>query len=262
MTTSSTYFGVLVCVIGFLDPSINDPSSRTILLPNSNSNWNPFIDFGLLGGTCSSAGLNSSKAGHVTTFSFCSLIACRPSCVYYWFCYKCYSKCCKCRGLVVVSIQSSYTFPSKCRCSSPFGNLVLCSSLTSWLYSFNSLSCGDVICGTSCLYSLDHVSCGIIICGISLVCPIAYTTIGITLTTVGIANGSILPLIIFYALRYVFSYSLFILELEVPPSSTLFFLLRTLFGESIAAFFLFSNVVYISSLVILTLVGSFCGFSL
>jgi len=162
----------------------------------------------------------------------------------------------------VVSIQSSYTFPSKCRCSSPFGNIVLCSSLISWFYSFSNLSCGDVICGTSCLYSLDHVSCGIIICGISSVCPIAYTTIGIAITTIGIANGSTLPLIIFCALRYVFSYSLFILELEVPPSSTLFFLLRSLFGESIVAFFLFSNVVSISSLVLLTLVGSFCGFSL
>jgi hypothetical protein len=45
------------------------------------------------------------------------------------------------------------------------------------------------------------------------------------------------------------SYSLFTLELEAPPSSTLFFLLRTLLGEFVVAFFLFSNFIYISSLV-------------
>jgi len=56
------------------------------------------------------------------------------------------------------------------------------------------------------------------------------------------------------------SYSLFILELEAPPS-TLFFLLRTLLEEFDATFFLFSSVVFISSLVLLTLVGGFCGFS-
>jgi hypothetical protein len=130
-TTSSTYFGVLVCVIGFLDPSIYDPNSYTIILPNSNSNGNPSIDFGLLGDTCSFASLNTSKAGCVATFSVSSLVACRPSCVYYGCCYKCCSKCSKCCGLLMVSIQSSYTFPSKCKCFSPFGNLVLCSSLTS-----------------------------------------------------------------------------------------------------------------------------------
>jgi hypothetical protein len=37
----------------------------------------------------------------------------------------------------------------------------------------------------------------------------------------------------------------------------LFFLLRTLLGEYVVAFFLFSNVVYISSLVLLTLVGGY-----
>jgi hypothetical protein len=58
----------------------------------------------------------------------------------------------------------------------------------------------------------------------------------------------------------VFSYSLFTLEPEAPPSSTLFFLLKTLLKESIVAF-LFFNVVYISFLVLLTLVGGFCGFS-
>jgi hypothetical protein len=47
-------------------------------------------------------------------------------------------------------------------------------------------------------------------------------------------------------------YSLFTFELEVPPSSTLFFFLKTLLGKSVAAFFVFFSVVYISSLVILT----------
>jgi hypothetical protein len=41
----------------------------------------------------------------------------------------------------------------------------------------------------------------------------------------------------------------------------MFFLLRALFGESTMAFFLFSNVVYISSLILLTLVSGLCGFS-
>jgi hypothetical protein len=41
----------------------------------------------------------------------------------------------------------------------------------------------------------------------------------------------------------------------------LFFLLRALFREFAATFFLFSIVVYISSLVFLTLVSGFCGFS-
>jgi hypothetical protein len=54
--------------------------------------------------------------------------------------------------------------------------------------------------------------------------------------------------IIFYALTFVLSYSLFIPELEIL-SSTLFFLLKTFFGKLVVAFFLFSNVVYISFLV-------------
>jgi hypothetical protein len=41
----------------------------------------------------------------------------------------------------------------------------------------------------------------------------------------------------------------------------LFFLLKTLLEEFVATFFLFSSVVFISSLVLLTLVGGFCGFS-
>jgi hypothetical protein len=43
----------------------------------------------------------------------------------------------------------------------------------------------------------------------------------------------------------VLSYSLLILKLEVPPSSALFFLLITFFGDPIATFFLFSSVVYV-----------------
>jgi hypothetical protein len=63
-----------------------------------------------------------------------------------------------------------------------------------------------------------------------VVCQVAYIIVGITYTTVGIANGSTLPLIIFYALTFVLSYFLFTPKLETPPSSTLFFLLRTLLG--------------------------------
>ncbi len=55
--------------------------------------------------------------------------------------------------------------------------------------------------------------------------------------------------------------SLLILELEVPPSSTVFFLLKALIKDSIATFFLFSSVVCISSLVVFTLAGGFYGFS-
>jgi hypothetical protein len=56
--------------------------------------------------------------------------------------------------------------------------------------------------------------------------------------------------------------SLFIPELEAFPSSTLFFLLRALLGEFTTTFFLFSSVVYISSLVLLTSAGGFYGLSL
>jgi hypothetical protein len=41
----------------------------------------------------------------------------------------------------------------------------------------------------------------------------------------------------------------------------LFFFLRTLFGEFATTFFLFCSAICISTLVILTLVGGFCGFS-
>ncbi len=60
-------FGVLIYVIGSPYPFTNDPNSCTILLPGSNSNGNPFVDFGLLGNTYSFVGLNFSKVGCVTT---------------------------------------------------------------------------------------------------------------------------------------------------------------------------------------------------
>ncbi len=179
-------------------------------------------------------------------YSIYSLVAFRPSCV-------CCFCCCKCCGLAVVFLQSSYTFPSKCRCSSPFENLVSHSLLTSQLYSFSCLSCGNVICGTSYLCSLNCVPCGIVIYGNSVVCLAACTTIGIT-------DSFILPLIIFCALRFLLSYSLFIFEPKAPPS-TLFFLFRALLRKCVATSFLFSSVVHISSLVFKTLVGGLCGFS-
>ncbi len=74
-------------------------------------------------------------------------------------------------------------------------------------------------------------------------------------------HGSTLPFIIFCALRFVLSYSFFTPELENFISSTLFFLFKALLGEFVIAFFLFSIVIYISSLVLFTLVGVFCGFS-
>ncbi len=139
------------------------------------------------------------------------------------------------------------------RCSSPFGNLVSCSLLTSWFCSFSCLSYGDVIYGTFCLYSLSYVSYGVVIYGIFEV----YLT---TCTIVSTIDGSTLPLIIFCAFRFVFFCSLFNPKPKASPSSTLLFFLRTL-GKSVAAFFMFSNVTYISSLILLTLVGGFYGFS-
>jgi hypothetical protein len=128
--TLSTNFSVFFCVVGSLNPSANDPSSYTIIFPNSNSNGNPFVDSNLLGGTYSSTSLNFSKASCGTTISLCNLVACRPSYVYYYCCYKCCCKCQKCFGLVVVSIQSSHTSLSKCKWSSPSRNLMSCSLLT------------------------------------------------------------------------------------------------------------------------------------
>jgi hypothetical protein len=145
----STDFGVLIYVIKSPNPSTYDPNSCTILLPNSNSTRNPSTDFGLLGGTCSSIGLNSSKAGYVAILSIYSLVTCRPSYVSCCCYCKCCCKCCKCFRLVVVSIQSSHKSPSKYRCSSPFGNLMSCSLLTPQLCSFKCFSYDNVICGIS-----------------------------------------------------------------------------------------------------------------
>jgi hypothetical protein len=46
-----------------------------------------------------------------------------------------------------------------------------------------------------------------------------------------------LPFIILCAFKYVFSCSIFTPELEAPPFSTLFFLLKALIGESVIVFF-------------------------
>ncbi len=150
----------------------------------------------------------------------------------------------------------------------------------------------DVICGTSYFYSLSCLSYGHLWyllflfpqlsvlwrCHMwyllplltqlslmwrchSIVCQVAYIIVGTTYTIIGTANGSTLPFIIFYALTFVLSYFLFIPKLETSPSSTLFFLLKTLLGKSVVTFFLFSNIVHIFSLVLLTLVGGLCGFS-
>jgi hypothetical protein len=126
ITTSSTNFGVLIYVIGFWDPYANDPISYTNFLPSPNSNSCPFINLGLIIGTCSSGGLNTTKKGYVSTLSIYSLVACKPFCVCCcWYCCYCKwcCKCWKCWGLLVVSIQSSYMSPSKCRCSSPLETL-------------------------------------------------------------------------------------------------------------------------------------------
>jgi hypothetical protein len=128
-TTSSSNFSVLIYVIGSLDPSTDDPISYTNLFAISNSNGNPFANAGLLTSTCSFDGLNTSKEGCGSTSFVCSSVACRPSCVCYCCYCKCCCKCCKCCGLAVVSIQSSYTSPSKHICSSPSGNYVSCTFL-------------------------------------------------------------------------------------------------------------------------------------
>jgi hypothetical protein len=90
VATFSTNFGVLVYVVGSLDPFVDDPSSCAILFPISNSNGNPSTNSGLLGGTWSSVSLgfnfsNFSKASYVATLYVYSLITCRPS--YFCYCY-------------------------------------------------------------------------------------------------------------------------------------------------------------------------------
>jgi hypothetical protein len=90
------------------------------MLPNSNSNGNPFANPSLLPSTCIFDGLNTAKEGCVSTFSVYNPVTCRPSCVCCCCCCcKWCCKCWKCYGLAVVSIQSSYMSSSKCKCSSP-----------------------------------------------------------------------------------------------------------------------------------------------
>ncbi len=129
-----------------------------------------------------------------------------------------------------------------------------CSLLTPWLCSLNYPSCGDVMFGISCLCSFNCLPCEDVI----------YGTIEVYLTTctiINILDGSTLPFIIFCGFKSMLSYSFFILEPKIPPSSTLVFFLRALLREYVATFFLFFGVVYISSLVFLTLVGGFYGLS-
>jgi hypothetical protein len=76
----------------------------------------------------------------------------------------------------------------------------------------------------------------------------------------GTADGSILRFIIFYAFKFVLSYSLVIPKLEAPPSIQ-FFILKALLRKYVVTLFLFFSGVSISSLVLLTLVGGFCGLS-
>jgi hypothetical protein len=227
-STSSTNFDVLDCVVGSPNPSRDDPSSYTILFPSANSSGNPSTNSDLLGGTCSSVGLNYSKAGFLAALFVCNSVVYKPSYVYCCCYCKCCYKCWKCFGFTVVSIQSSHTSPLKCRCSSPSKNLMSCSLLTPWLYSLSCPSYGDVICGISCLCSLTCLFYGDVICGISIVCLTTCTTISTTLTTIGIVDGSTLPFIIFCALKFVLFCSLFTLEPKAPPYSTLFFFLKTL----------------------------------
>ncbi len=144
----------------------------------------------------------------------------------------------------MVSIQSSYTL-SKCKCSTPFGNLMSCSLLNFWFCSLNYFSCGDVIYGTFCFSSLSCPFCGDVIWGTSIVYMVTCTTISTTCTTINIAYGSTLPLIIFCALTYVVFCSFFI-EPKTPLSSTLFFILKALLVEFATTFFLFFSVVCIT----------------
>ncbi len=81
-TTSSIDFGVFVCVVGFLDHSIDDPHSCANMFPNPNSNGCPSVDLGLLTSTCISSGLNIAKEGYVSTLFIYNPVACRPSYVY------------------------------------------------------------------------------------------------------------------------------------------------------------------------------------
>jgi hypothetical protein len=125
-------------------------------------------------------------------------------------------------------------YPSICGCSSTFGNMVSSSFLIFCFYFLICHSCGNNIYGASALCLPDY-------------------------TNVGTTNGATFPLIIFWALASILSYSFLTPHLEVEPSSTLLFLFKALLGNFVITFLLFSNVAYISSLVCLTLVYGFCG---
>ncbi len=124
-------------------------------------------------------------------------------------------------------------FPSICGYFSTFGILVSVSFIF-------------------CLFFFIYFSYGIDICGASTFCLL-------TCTNVGIIDGALFPLIILWALAYVISYSFLAFDHEVPPSSTLLFLFKTLLRDFAITFLLFSNVTCISSLVLLTLVCGFYG---
>jgi hypothetical protein len=89
--TSSTDFGILVYVIRYSDPSTNVAISYINLLPNSNSNGNPFTNLGILTDTYIFNGPTTTKEGYISTLFICNLI-CRPSYVCCCWC-KCYCKC-------------------------------------------------------------------------------------------------------------------------------------------------------------------------
>jgi hypothetical protein len=68
VSTSSTNFGVLICVIVFLDSFVDDPISCTNMFFSPYSNGCPFVDHGLLIDNSSSSGLNylNPSFGRVT----------------------------------------------------------------------------------------------------------------------------------------------------------------------------------------------------
>jgi hypothetical protein len=103
-TTSSTNFGVLVYVVGFLDLFTKDPNFCTNLLPTPNSNGCPSINPSLPTDTCSFSGLNIATKVCVPTLSVYSPVTCRPPYVYCCSCRKCCCKCWKCCGLSLLSI--------------------------------------------------------------------------------------------------------------------------------------------------------------
>jgi hypothetical protein len=101
VATSFIDLGVLVYVVGFLDPWPKDPNSYIIQFISPNSNGYPCTNPNLLASTCIFGGLNTARGGFVFILSFCSSLACRPCCVYYCCCYY---YCCKFYELPLLSI--------------------------------------------------------------------------------------------------------------------------------------------------------------